>query len=467
MVTEEGPNLPLDLVERVMSRALARGGDFTELFAEARRSLSMRLEDGRVETVSSGEDRGASVRLVRQDSTAFGYTEVLDEPALLRLAEDLSAGAASAPRKTKPLARVEGAPRPHISQRPGDIAAARKADVLRTIDQAARDFSPEVRQVIAGYSESRQRVMIANSRGILATDDRTRVVVSLTVVAQREGVIQTGYETLAHHGGYDLIEEADLEAFARSAAEKAVVMLGAREAPAGRMPIVLANGFGGVLFHEACGHGLEADFILKKTSIWEGRLGQRVAEEFVTAYDDAYTPGLWGSAAFDDEGTPSQKTAVVEEGILTAYLSDLLRGERLGAPLTGNGRRQSFRHLPYPRMTNTYFAPGDYSAADLIADTPRAFYAKSLSGGQVDPATGDFVFGVSEGYLIENGRIGSPVKGATLIGNGAEVLRAVDAIADDLDVKAGTCGKEGQGVPVGTGQPTLRLRELTVGGTSV
>jgi TldD protein len=320
---------------------------------------------------------------------------------------------------------------------------------------------------MCGYSEGRQKVWIANSRGTFARDDRTRVVLSVTVVAARDGVIQTGHETLAHHGGYELIAEGDVGNLAERTVDKAVVMLGAEPSPAGRMPVVLANGFGGVLFHEACGHGLEADFIVKKTSIWEGKRGQRVAEEFVTAFDDGASAGMWGSASVDDEGSPSEKTAVVEEGILRWYLTDVLRGEKLGLASTGNGRRQSFRHLPYPRMTNTYFAPGAVSAQDLIADTPRAFYAKSLAGGQVDPATGDFVFGVSEGYLIENGRIGPAVRGATLIGNGADVLRNIDAIADDLDIKAGMCGKEGQAVPVGTGQPTLRLRELTVGGTRV
>ena len=233
------------------------------------------------------------------------------------------------------------------------------------------------------------------------------------------------------------------------------------------MSVVLANGFGGVLFHEACGHGLEADYILKKTSVWEGKQGTRVADAQVFAYDDGVSPGMWGSAGCDDEGTPNQRTAVIEAGVLTGYLSDRLRGDYLGLPLTGNGRRQDFRHIPYPRMTNTYFGPGSTSPADIIADTPRALYAKSLSGGEVNPATGEFVFGVSEGYLIENGKVGPPVRGATLIGNGPEVLLGIDAIADDLEVKAGTCGKEGQMVPVGSGQPTLRIRQLTVGGTNL
>jgi TldD protein len=456
-----------ELAARVLDRALRRGGDFAEVFAEEKRSLSLRLEDQKVEDVTSGTDRGASIRLVHGPTTLFGYTETLDEPALLALADGLSAGLAEGARTLRPLVFAVGAAAHPVRVDPLSVVAPEKAALLRLVDQAARGRSPEVHQVMCSYSDGRQRVWIANSRGTYAHDDRTRVVLALTVVAQRDGSIQIGRETVAGHGGYEIISETDLAGVAAEAADRAVTMLGARPAPAGRMPVVLANGFGGVLFHEACGHGLEADYILKKTSIWEGRQGERVAERYVTALDDGVSAGMWGSASFDDEGTPSQSTVVVEEGILTGYLTDLLRGEKLGLPSTGNGRRQSFRHLPYPRMTNTYFAPGEMSAAELLADTPRAFYAKTLSGGQVDPATGDFVFSVAEGYLIEGGRIGPAVKGATLIGNGADVLLAIDAVASDLDVKAGMCGKEGQAVPVGTGQPTIRLRELTVGGTSV
>jgi len=466
-VTSPADLLAPEVAARVLERALRHGGDFAEVFAERRESFSLRLEDRKIEDVNSGADLGASVRVVRGPTTSFGYTDSLQEPALLALADRLSESLSAAPAAPALLTVGEVPYLNAVRQPPTEVQAATKAQVLRQLDDSARGRAGEVRQVIAGYSEGRQQVAIANSRGTYAHDDRTRVVLSLTVIAQRDGNIQTGRETLAHHGGYELIAEADVAGFAETVTDKAITMLGAQPSPTGRIPVVLANGFGGVLFHEACGHGLEADFIVKKTSIWQGRRGERVAEPFVNALDDGWSPGMWGSASYDDEGTPSQKTVVIEEGILVAYLTDLLRGERLGLASTGNGRRQSYRHLPYPRMTNTYFAPGQVSAADLIADTPRAFYAKSLAGGQVDPATGDFVFGVSEGYLIEAGQLGPAVRGATLIGNGAEVLRSIDAIADDLDIKAGMCGKEGQSVPVGTGQPTVRLRELTVGGTSV
>ena len=459
--------LPMELGTTVLHRALRKGGDFAELFVEDRRSLSLRLEDRKVEDVVSGVDRGSSVRVVTGASTRFGYVDAVDELSLQSLAGRLSSGPDAHPGQMVPFGEEIAPNRQPVLEAPASVDSASKSDLLRLLDETARSVSGEIRQVGAVYAESRQRVWVANSRGRFATDDRTRVMVAVNVTAQRDGVMQTGRETLAHFGGYELFGVEAIRRLAREAAEKAVTMLSASPAPAGRMPVILANGFGGVLFHEACGHGLEADYILKKTSVWEGKLGQRIAADHVSAFDDGVGAGLWGSAGCDDEGTPCERTAVIEEGILTRYLTDLLRGERLGLRLTGNGRRQDYRHLPYPRMTNTYFGPGKASRADIIADTARALYAKRLSGGEVNPATGDFVFGVAEGYLIENGKVSAPVRGATLIGNGLEVLLAIDAIADDLEVKAGMCGKEGQLVPVGSGQPTIRIRELTVGGTSL
>jgi TldD protein len=469
LVSESPDRFGLDegLADGLLRRALARGGDMAEVFAEERRSLSMRLEDGRVESVVSGVDRGASIRVLEGLSTAFGYVDSLDDRELAPLADEL--GRARAGRTVEIIApqSPQTSGRRWVRRDPEEVEAAAKARLLHLIDETARSMSTEVRQVGAGYAEGRQRVWIANSLGLSAADDRTRVMIAVTVTAQRGEVIQTGRETLAHHGGIELLTEEAVRAIAEEATRKALIMLDAVPAPGGRMAVVLANGFGGVLFHEACGHGLEADYILKKTSVWEGKQGTRVAGPDVFAYDDGVTPGMWGSAGCDDEGTPHQRSTVIEAGVLTGYLTDRLRGGSLGLPLTGNGRRQDYRHMPYPRMTNTYFGPGTHRVEEIVADTPRALYAKSLSGGEVNPATGDFVFGVSEGYLIENGRIGPAVRGATLIGNGPEVLLGIDAIADDLEVKPGTCGKEGQWVPVGSGQPTLRIRELTVGGTDV
>lgn len=466
-LSEDLFELPTELGAAALRRALARGGDFAEVFAEDRHSLSMRLEDGRIENVVSGTDRGASIRVVKDLSTAFGYVEALEEQPLLGLADSLSLSQHGQLLEITPPVNIAAGPRSWVETDPTSVAADKKAALLHLVDSVARESSQEVLQVVAAYAESRQQVWVMNSAGVLAADDRTRVMMAVMVMAKRGDVIQTGRETLAHHGGFELLDEEAVTRLAREATQRALVMLDASPAPAGRMPVVLANGFGGVLFHEACGHGLEADFILKKTSVWQGKMGAQVASPEVFAYDDGVTPGMWGSGRCDDEGTPSQKTTVIEAGILSGYLTDRLRGGRLSLPLSGNGRRQDFRHIPYPRMTNTYFGPGKYTCDEIIADTPRALYAKSLSGGEVNPATGDFVFGVAEGYLIENGKVTTPVRGATLVGNGPEVLLGIDAIADDLDLKAGTCGKEGQGVPVGSGQPTVRIREMTVGGTGL
>jgi TldD protein len=348
---------------------------------------------------------------------------------------------------------------------PEQVDVARKAALVRAADEEARAAGAEVAQVIAGYGDSRQDVLIVNSHGEVVRETRTRTRLSVQVVARRDGVIQTGHETAGASSGFELLDEATVLGVARGAAGKALVMLDARPAPAGTMPVVVANGFGGVLFHEACGHGLEADAVAKGASIYAGKLGEPVAAAIVDAYDDGRLPNGWGSQAFDDEGVPTQKTPLIVEGRLTGYIYDRLRARQLGGAPTGNGRRQSFRHVPIPRMTTTFIASGEATADDIVAATPRGFYAKSFAGGQVEPASGDFVFGVAEGYLIEGGRITAPLRGATLVGSGIDVLQRIDMIAGDFDVKSGVCGKDGQHVPVGTGQASLRIGAMTVGGT--
>jgi TldD protein len=304
---------------------------------------------------------------------------------------------------------------------------------------------------------------------VAAGDDRTRVRLAAQVVARRdtegEPRVETGTDTRGGHGGFELLAE-DPEGVAESAARKALTMLDAGDAPVGRLPVVVGNGFGGVLLHEAVGHGLEADAVHKRASVYAGRLGDQLAQRGITAYDDGRREGEWGSDGIDDEGVPTRRTTVIEDGRLASFLYDGIRARTDGVESTGNGRRESFRHLPIPRMTNTYFAPGDASPEDLIAGVERGLYAVSFGGGQVEPATGDFVFGVSEGYLIENGKVTTPVRGATLVGNGIEALRAVEAVARDLELATGYCGKAGQRVPAGVGQPHVLIRELTVGGTA-
>ncbi|HEX5758946.1 MAG TPA: TldD/PmbA family protein [Thermoanaerobaculia bacterium] len=451
------------VAERVLARALANGGRFAEVFAERRRGLSMSIDESRIESVQSGAEVGAGVRVVDGGTTYFAHVDGLDPADLERAAEE----AASAVRgdRAEPRALRAQAPAPlPIEHRPEEVPAERKAALLRELDERARDQGAEISQFTSSYGEGRRQVTVANSEGLFSGDDRTRVRIGAQAVARRGSVVETGAETLGAHRGFELLED-DPGLIAEQAARKALTLLDAGPAPSGSMPVVVGGGFGGVLFHEMTGHGLEADHIHKGASVYIGKLGEQVAQPHLDAYDDGRLPGEWGSDAVDDEGTPTQKTQVIEGGRLTSYLYDHLSAERDGVASTGNGRRESFRHLPIPRMTNTYIAPGDATPEQLIAEIDRGFYAVSFGGGQVDPATGDFVFGVSEGYLIEAGEVTRPCRGATLIGNCLDALRAIDATASDFFMKTGICGKGGQKVPVGTGQGHVRVGAMTVGGT--
>ncbi len=454
-----------EVAERVLRRALARGGEFAEVFAERNAGTTMAIDESRVESVQSGLEEGAGVRVVSDGTTYCAHVDGLDPDDLDRAADEAAAalgGSSTEPRSLRAVASV-----PHaVEQRPADVANERKADLLRALDGRARAAGSELAQFLASYAEVRREVAVANSDGLLVDDDRTRVRIGAQAVARRGDAVETGAETLGGHRGFELFE-GDPGAVAAAAARKALTLLDAGPAPAGSMPVIVGGGFGGVLFHEMTGHGLEADHVQKGASVYAGELGERVAQPLLTAYDDGRLPNEWGSDAIDDEGTPTQKTAVIEEGRLTSFLYDRLTARRDGAAPTGNGRRESFRHLPVPRMTNTYIAPGEAEPEAMIAEVSQGFYAVSFGGGQVDPATGDFVFGVTEGYLIEGGRVTRPCRGATLIGNCLQALLAIDAVGNDFEMKTGVCGKAGQRVPVGTGQGHVRLRALTVGGTEV
>jgi TldD protein len=454
-----------ELAARVLERALARGGDLAELYAEARRGFAISLDDGRVERPQGGRESGACVRVVQGESTYYGHVDGLAEEDLLRVARSVSAAVRGDASEPAALRSMTSGTRHAVAIPPEEVEAARKADLLRACDERARAAGDEVAQARIGYVEAKRQIEVFGSDGRAAADDRTRIRLSAQVVARRNGRVETGTDTRGGHAGWELLED-EPESVAAKAAERALTLLDAVDAPTGRLPVVVGNGFGGVLLHEAVGHGLEADAVQKDASIYAGRIGEQVAPGFVTAYDDGSRPNAWGSEGVDDEGTPTGRTTVIEEGRLTSYLYDLLRARKHGVESTGNGRRESFRHVPVPRMTNTFFAPGDATPDELIGGVERGLYAVSFGGGQVEPATGDFVFGVSEGYLIENGRVTAPVRGATLVGNGLEALRAIDGIAGDLEIATGYCGKGGQTVPAGVGQPHVRIRELTVGGTA-
>ncbi len=454
-----------EVAGRVLQCALVNGGDFAEIYAERRSGLALSIDEQRIEGVQAGGEEGAGIRVISDGTTYFAHVDGLVPEDLERAAGEAAAALSAGATEPRALTRREATPQP-IAKRPEDVPASDKADLLRASDERARSQGGEVAQLNASYSEGRRRVAVANSDGLLTGDDRTRVRLGVQAVAKRGDVVETGMATLGAHRGFELLD-GDPGRIAEQAARQALTLLDAGPAPSGSMPVVVGGGFGGVLFHEMTGHGLEADHIQKGASVYIGMMGKQVAEPLLNAYDDGVLPGEWGTDAIDDEGAPRQKTMVVEEGRLTSYLYDKVRADRDGVPSTGNGRRESFRHLPIPRMTNTYIAPGDAEPEDLIAGVKRGFYAVSFAGGQVEPATGDFVFGVSEGYLIEDGKVARPCRGATLIGNCLEALAGIDAVANDFEMKTGFCGKGGQKVPVGTGQGHVRIRAMTVGGTEV
>jgi TldD protein len=458
------------LLERVLAEALATGGDFADVYAEDRRLTTFSMEDDRLDRLQLTQERGAGVRVVSGAVTGYAYSDGWDEASLLataRAARDVASSAAPAGQTIR-LVAVDTGPHP-CPRRPAERAPIQeRAALLERVNGAARAAGPLIRQVSTRFSDSVQRVVIARSDGILAEDERRVVQLFASVTAERGGVRQLGRRARGGQIGLELFEQHLPEQLGRETAEGAITMLDAVPAPAGPMPVIVSNGWGGVLFHEAVGHGLEADHIERKSSVYEGKLGERVAAPIVTLVDDATIPNHRGSFRVDDEGVAGQRTPLVVGGILEGYLTDRKHALALGLATSGNGRRQSFQKLPLPRMTNLVVEPGTSSPAEILADTRTGLYVVSLGGGQVDTTSGQFVFSVTEGYLIDRGTLGAPVRGATLAGDSFSVLARVDAIADDfaLDPGLGTCGKQGQYVPVGVGQPTLRVAELIVGGTA-
>ncbi len=458
------------VVERVLARGLQHGGDFAEVFVEDRETSSALLDDGRVEQLSTGRERGAGIRVVAGETTGFAHTADLSEAGLLRAVEAASAVARAGgmARSGSPVAfgGPDGRGRPDFGDAPITLSKADGLELLRRADDAARSAGDAISQVQVGYGASRRRVLIANSDGLWATDDQPRTRFSVSCVAVGDSGLQTGYETAARTVDARLFEEVSVDDLAGLAARRALGKLTARPAPSGEVPVVLAGGSGGILFHEACGHGLEADHIVKEASVYAGQVGRQVASPLVTLVDDGTVGQEWGTAGVDDEGRPSQRNVLIDHGVLTEYLWDYLRARKEGRMSSGNGRRQSYQHLPMVRMTNTFLLPGDEDADEIVAQTPYGVYVAKLGGGQVNTATGDFVFGTTEAYLIENGKLTEPLRDANLIGNGPEILRRIDAVARDFAMTPGTCGKDGQSVPVGCGQATLRITGVTIGGTA-
>ena len=463
------PMIDPDTLQRVLGRALHGGGEFAEVYAEDKRSSSASLDDGRVDQVTSGRDRGAGIRVVAGETTGFAHTADLSEAGLLAAAEAAAAAARSGGGGAKVVALTArgNVAVTDVERYPDTIAKTAKVDLLRRANEAARAAGSSIVQVTARYGDSRRAILVANTDGLLTEDDQVRTLFVVSAVASGDTGLQTGYQSLGHTIGFELFDRHAVEDIAKVAADRAITKLKARPAPSGSMPVVIKAGSGGVLFHEACGHGLEADLVGKGASVYRGKVGEQVASPLVTLVDDGTMRNEWGAIAIDDEGHAGQRNVLIQDGVLTDYMWDFLRARKEGRASSGNGRRQSYQHLPMVRMTNTFVLNGTEEPNDIIAATERGVYVAQLGGGQVNTASGDFVFGMTEAYLIEDGKLTDPLREGNLIGNGPQTLSDIALLGNDFAMGSpGTCGKDGQGVPVGDGQPTLRVKALTVGGTA-
>jgi TldD protein len=455
------------LVREVLSAALTTGADFAEVYATLRRGRSLSLEDHRVEELTSTVDVGAGIRVMAGEREGYAYTNVLDRESLLDAARTAAAAVRGEEQRdpvdlTRPDRRVEHA----VKVDPFEVDKDKLVGLAMRSDEAARDWSGEVRQVICSYLGGTTDVLVANSDGRLVDDRRTRTRFSVRVVAARGDLLQTGHESVGASAGHEMFDADPPEQIAREAARQAVAMLGSTPAPGGEMPVVLWRGDGGVLFHEAIGHGMEADIVAKEASVYAGKQGEKIGSDLVSGVDDTTVQNWWGSSAFDDEGTVAQRTVLIDKGVVGDYLTDRKNARRLGIGPTGNARRQSYAHLPIPRMTNTYITPGEADPDELVAEMERGVLCKGLGGGQVNPATGDFVFGMTEAYLVEGGEVLHAIRGANLVGNGPQVLARIDSVGSDFDTRPGICGKDGQSAPTSLGSPTFRIARITIGGTA-
>ena len=471
MTSDERARVPADVsvaeMDRLLSLALDRGGSFADLFFEHHTSSSVLLEEGIVRNASMGITCGLGVRVVSGEQTGYAHTDDLSWPAMARAAETaahIASGSRSLPPVPVSAAAVE---RRYRETSLGSLGLSERIRLVERADRAARAYDPRVDRVIVSLAEQTRAVRIASSIGVLVEDVQPLFSIRVSVIASEKGVRREGSAGGGGRVGPEFFDERPPESFAQEAARMAVTLLGAEEAPAGPMPVVLGPGWPGILLHEAVGHGLEGDFNRKGTSAFSGRIGQRVAAEGVTVVDDGAIADRRGSLNVDDEGQVPGRTVLIEDGILRGYLQDRLNGGLMKMPLTGNGRRQDFGSFPLPRMTNTFMLAGQDDPDDIVRSVQRGLYAKHFGGGQVDITSGKFVFSATEAYRIEGGKLGPPVFGATLIGDGPDVLTKVTRIGHDLklDEGVGTCSKAGQNVPVGVGLPTILVSEITVGGT--
>lgn len=451
--------------EAVLLSAVSNGAEFAEIFVENNVKNSIGVVNGKVERANSGVDCGCGIRIINKDKVVYVYTNKLNKDNLIKLAKE-SAKAIKGENSIKNIVfsdiDVNKLYIPEIM--PENVNKKDIVNMLKLGSSAAYGYNELISQTNLSYSESTQNVIIANSEGLWAEDERVRTRIAVSAVASEGNEKQTGYFGPGALKGFEFCNTIDIENIAKEAARSAVTMLKANDCPSGKMPVIMDNGFGGVIFHEACGHGLEAAAISKKASVFTDKIGQKIASDKLTAIDDGTIPGSWGSINIDDEGIKGQKNILIENGILKGYMVDRYNGSLIGMKPTGSSRRESYKYVPVSRMTNTYIAPGKDKKEDIISSTEYGLYAKYMGGGSVNPASGDFNFAVSEAYIIRNGKICEPVRGATLIGKGSEVLLNIDMISDNLALAEGMCGASSGAVPVCVGQPMLRVQNITVGG---
>jgi TldD protein len=461
------PALDMDkaTLDKVIAKALARGGDFADVYLESRNSRQIIMEESNFKSGLYGVSQGAGVRVISGDKTGYAYTEDITEENLLRAAEVASYVARNS-KSVNPvnIAKAERKSFITVAQPLEAVEDIRRIEMMEHANQAALDYDQRIRMALIEYNDQVRSRVLATSEGVYLRDKLPLLFFIVQTMSDDGTNRHMSRVRISEHSGFELFEKETPESVARRAARESIAMLEAEDAPAGMMDVVMENGWGGVLIHEAVGHPLEADNIAKGIGAFTGKVGQKVATDLFTMVDDGTIPNYRGTINFDDEGTQAQRNVLIDKGVLQGYMTDVLSAKQLDLPRTGNGRRESFRHIPIPRMTNTFIEAGNDRPEDILADTKTGLYVQSLSGGSVNPVTGMFNFTCREAYLIENGRKTAPVKGATLIGSCLGVISGIDAVGNDLDFGPGICGK-GQMAEVTAGQPTLRIRGINVGGS--
>ncbi|MTI95049.1 MAG: TldD/PmbA family protein [Firmicutes bacterium] len=457
--------LDRNLVGDVLAETLRFGGDYGEFFLEDRYSTRLGLVGGKVETGISGREYGVGIRVFAGYNSVYAYTNQVTRENLLTVARD----AAQALNNQNSSDTVRFRHGEFENQHPIRIYPESKdqryrVELMRTAYHEAKTYNELIEQVRIRFMDEDQKVLIANTDGDFVEDRRVRTRMAIEAIAAKGSEKQSGFYGPGAHMGLEFYDRIDISDYAREAARIAVTMIQADQCPSGRFPVIIDNEFGGVIFHEACGHGLEASSVAKKTSVFADKLGEQIASPLVTAWDDGTIVNAWGSQNVDDEGTPTQRTLLIDKGILRGYMVDKLNGRRMNMHSTGSGRRQSYKFAPTSRMSNTFIDAGESTPEQIIANTEYGLYARYMGGGSVNPATGEFNFAVNEGYMVRNGKIAEPVRGATLIGRGAEVLKQIDMVGNNLALGQGMCGAASGSIPANVGQPMLRVSEMTVGG---